>query len=476
MTPTPSPFYCPQGYVRPLAGMPGQRGAGNGVGTAATFYTPVGVAVDSTSNAYIADSGNNLIRAMKSATGAVTTLAGGAGGTMSGSTNGVGTFATFSFPAYITLDTTGTVLFVSDFYTSLIRAIAVNTAVVTTIAGNSNKTAVFGATNGVGTSASFVSLFGVATDASGNLFVADGYTIRKIVLATSAVSTLAGGGANGRTMGHADGAGTAAMFQNPYGVASDSAGNVYVADVYNNAIRAIVVASGIVTTLAGGGASGNASGYADGSSSTALFHVPLGVAVDAIGATVYVADYLGARIRTVSIATGAVGTLAGNGFNGYADGPGTSAMLNQPAGVAVGGSAGLVYVSDTTANLVRVVCPLTPPSQSASSSPSVSSSPTPSPSATAAGLLFRSLPRTDLLGTLVGASLSSTASEAACRSSCLASPGCDAYAFSSGALALMAANLGGQPGVTAPCFLLTNVTALVPNNMMASGVLSARYS
>ena len=109
-------------------------------------------------------------------------------------------------------------------------------------------------------------------------------------------------------------------------------------------------------------------------------------------------------------------------------------------------------------------------------SSSVSSSPSPSPSATAAGLLFRSLPRTDLLGALVGASFPSTASEAACRSACLASPGCDAYAFSSGALALMAANLGGQPGVTAPCFLLTNVTALVPNNMMASGVLSARYS
>jgi hypothetical protein len=397
---------------------------------------------------------------------------------MSGSTNGVGTFATFSFPAYVTLDTTGTVLFVSDLSNFLIRAIAVNVnaAVVTTIAGNINKTTAFGATNGVGTSASFVSPLGVATDASGNLFVADGYTIRKIVLATATVSSLAGGGANGRTMGHADGAGTAAMFQHPYGVATDSAGNVYAADANNNAIRAIVVASGVVTTLAGGGASGNSSGYADGASSTALFSYPLGVAADAIDATIYVADYFGTRIRTVSIATGAVGTLAGNGTIGYADGPGTSAMLKQPAGVAVGGSAGLVFVSDTMANLIRVACPLTPPSKSPSSSPSVSSSPTPSTSATAAGLLFRSLPRMDLLGTLVGASFSSTASEAACRSSCLASPGCDAYAFSSGALALMAANLGGQPGVTAPCFLLTNVTALVPNNMMASGVLSARYS
>ena len=116
------------------------------------------------------------------------------------------------------------------------------------------------------------------------------------------------------------------------------------------------------------------------------------------------------------------------------------------------------------------------PSLSASPPPSPSRSPSTSPSATAAGQLFRPLPRTDLLGTLVGAAaFFSTASEAACRFACLAAPGCDAYAFSAGALALLLANIG-LPDETAPCYLYANVTALVPSSPMNAGVLYARYS
>ena len=111
-------------------------------------------------------------------------------------------------------------------------------------------------------------------------------------------------------------------------------------------------------------------------------------------------------------------------------------------------------------------------SPSVTASTMASPSPTASPSTTNADLIFRSLPRTDLVGTLVGgAGFFTTASEGACRIACLASPSCDAYAFSAGVQA--AFDVAGE---TVPCFLLANVTALVPNNMMSSGVLSARYS
>ena len=459
--------------------MPGQSGSDDGLGTSASFIYPVGVAVNSAGSAYIADAKSNLIRAISGA--AVTTLAGGAGGNLPGMADGVGTAATFSSPISVTLNAAGTILFVADNFNFLIRAVTLDTAVVTTLAGNFSKSTSTGlVTNGVGTSASFLAIYGIAADVSGNLFVADysGNTIRKIVIATAVVSTLAGGGASGDAIGHANGVGTAATFAKPIGIAADSAGNVFVADTYNNVIRAIVVASGVVTTLAGGGASGNSSGYADGANSTALFTYPLCIAVDASRNKIYVTENGTARVRTVSVATGIVEKLTGSGTIGYADGPSTSAMFSQVMGVAFGGGGGdsdLLYVGDAYAQAIRIVC-LAAPSPSPSASPSASSSPTPSPSTTAAGLLFRSLSSTDLVGTLVGASLSSTASEAACRIACLASPGCDAYAFSSGALAQMAANANCQPDVTAPCFLLANVTALVPNNMMASGVLSSTYS
>lgn len=117
-----------------------------------------------------------------------------------------------------------------------------------------------------------------------------------------------------------------------------------------------------------------------------------------------------------------------------------------------------------------------PASLTVSASPSLAQSPSATPSATAAGALFRSLPRTDLLGTLVGgAAFFSQTSEAACRSACLAAPGCDAYAFASGALALLAANFR-LPDESAPCYFYANVTALVPNSLMNAGVLLASYS
>jgi len=171
------------------------------------------------------------------------------------------------------------------------------------------------------------------------VYVADYYNnrIRKIT-PEGLVSTLAGS-----TEGFRDGDGRSAQFNGPYGVAVDAAGNVYVADGDNHLIRKITP-EGLVSTLAG-----STRGSADGVGTSAQFNYPYGVEVDAAG-TVYVADYYNNRIRKVT-PEGLVSTLAGS-TEGFRDGLGRSAQFNRPSGVAVD-AAGNVYVADSFNNRIR---------------------------------------------------------------------------------------------------------------------------
>jgi hypothetical protein len=329
------------GAVTTLAGATGVQGSLDGTGSAAQFRLPFGVAVDGAGNVYVADRDNQAIREISSG-GVVTTLAGTASFFSSGSADGTGSAAQFYFPEGVATDNAGNV-YVADQSNHMVRKIT-SGGVVTTLAGKPHRQI---AVDGAGSAAQFNEPFGVAVDGAGNVYVGDtnNRTIRKIA-SGGVVTTLAG---SPGVSGSLDGTGSAAQFANPYGMAVDSSGNIYVADRDNQTIRK-VTSGGVVTTLAG--SPGNP-GRIDGTGSAALFWLPIGVAVDSAG-NVYVADTINSAIRKIT-PDGVVTTLAGMfGISGSADGTAGAARFSSPQGVAVDG-AGNVYVADTNNNAIRKI-------------------------------------------------------------------------------------------------------------------------
>jgi len=324
------------GAVTTLAGTVGTAGSTDATGTSASFNKPIGITTDGT-NLYVADFGNDTIRKIVIASGAVTTLAGAA--TAAGSTdapNGPGTSASFNGPSDITISTDGKNLYVPDYSNNTIRQIVIATGGVTTLAG----TGTAGSTNGTGSAASFNGPDGITTDGI-NLYVSDSgnNSIRQIVIATGAVTTLAGTG----TAGSTNGTGSAASFNYPSGLTTVNA-NLYVADYNNDTIRQISIANSAVTTLAGTGKAGSVD-------NTASFNYPSGVTTD--GTNLYVTDYNNNTIRQIVIATGAVTTLAGTGTAGSTDATGTSASFSKPIGITTDGTN--LYVADFGNDTIRKI-------------------------------------------------------------------------------------------------------------------------
>ena len=248
----------------------------------------------------------------------------------------------FLLPYGVAVDGAGNTYVAGTFYNVICKISP--SGVVSILAGAINQT---GSTDGTGSAARFDHPEGVAVDGAGNVYVADTYNdeIRKIS-PSGVVTTLAGYALHG---GSSDGTGSAARFSDPAGVAVDGEGNVYVADTNNDEIRK-VSSSGVVTTLAG---SPGQTGSSDGTGSAARFYFPESVTVDG-ASNLYVADTNNDEIRKVG-SSGVVTTLAGSpGQTGSSDGTGGAATFYSPRGVAVDGM-GNVYVADTNNDEIRKV-------------------------------------------------------------------------------------------------------------------------
>ena len=308
-------------------GIPGFSGD-NGPAAVAQLNGPDAVAVDSAGNVYIADAKNRRIRKVSNAV--ITTVAGNGLTGFTGD-NGPATSAQLYFPSGVTLDSIGN-LYVAD--TDRIRK--VSNGVITTVAGNGYTG--FSGDNGPATSAQ-LDLFpygGIAVDSADNLYIADSnnYRIRKV--SNGVMTTVAGTGYPGFSSDN--GPATSAELSLPAGIEVDSSGNLYIADAYANRIRKI--SNGVITTAAG---SGNLGFSGDnGPATSAEMNDPFGVAVDLAG-NIYIADTYNYRIRKVS--QGVITTAAGNGtYNFSGDNlPAVSAQLLTPYGV-VADSAGNLYI------------------------------------------------------------------------------------------------------------------------------------
>jgi uncharacterized protein (TIGR03437 family) len=335
------------GVIATVAGNGAQGSSGdNGPATSAELYYPCGVAVDSSGNLYIADTVNNRIRMVssgaiiKGSNGVITTVAGNGTSGYSGD-NGAPTSAKLYAPEGVAVDSAGN-LYIADSGNNRIRK--VSGGLITTVAGNGTQG--YSGDNGPATSAELNGPQSVAVDSSGNVYIADLSNNRIRKVSSGAIATIAG---NGTGFGGDNGAPTSAQLDAPLAVAVDPAGDVYIADMSNNRIRK--VSGGVITTVAGTGAQGYNGD--NGPATNAQLHFPQGVAVDSAG-NLYIADSSNHRIRMVS--GGVITTVAGNGNQGYSgdNGPAATAELNNPSGVAVD-SAGNLYIADSGNSLVRRV-------------------------------------------------------------------------------------------------------------------------
>ena len=320
--------------------------------TSATFNQPFDITADGT-NYYVLDLNNRAIRQINTSTG-VTTW------TLTGDTRA------FKEPEGITTD--GTYVYVADTENNVIWQITIaSTHTARIIAGNSNFGDGYG-DSANGTSAGFNAPTGITTDGT-NLYVVDSgnHAIRKVVISTGAVSTIAG---RSRKSGDSDGYYTDARFHSPKRITTDGS-NLYVTDTNNNMIRKIVIATGQVTTIAG---RRNSMGPTDGSLGSNTFYYPVGITTD--GANLYVTDtkplsanssavteLYNNRIRKINLSSGDVSTIMGGlagslpsdyqdraapGDGPYVSGSPDNAYLATPRGILWDGSIAGLFVTNAT--------------------------------------------------------------------------------------------------------------------------------
>ena len=301
--------------VTSIAGLPNLMGNTDGTGTAARLNYPYGITSDGT-NLYVGDESNQSIRKTVIASGATTTLA-----------TGMNTRA---------LANDGSTVYFADLSTHMIQSLTLSTNSVTPLAGQSG---VSGSSDGSGSAASFNAPWGICKSGD-SLYIADtgNHTIRRLQLGSNTVTTLAGlAGASGTT----DGAGTSARFNQPWGLVSDGS-NLYVADSGNHSIRKIVIATGVVSTLAG---TSGSSGFVNANGSSARFYTPAGITIE--NANLHVTDAKNHAIRKVVIATGTVTTEAGGPtVQGDLNGSSLASGFFSPVGIVYEAKIGWLFITN----------------------------------------------------------------------------------------------------------------------------------
>jgi uncharacterized protein (TIGR03437 family) len=329
----------------------GNRSAGfsgdSGAPASAQLDLPLGLALDSSGNLYIADSVNQRIR--KISGGVITTVAGSGTAGYTGD-KGVATSAELLNPSAVAVDSNGNI-YIADTGNHVIREVVTGTAATTagvaagdiiTIAGT--NTGGYAGDGGLSGLAQLDLPTGVAVDSSGNIYIADSgnNVIREISGATGIINTLVGGIIT-------------TQLNDPETVLVDSSGNLYISE--QNGVRISKFSNGNLTLIAGNGYIGYSGD--NGPATQASLDDPTGIALDSKG-YLYICDTLNDRIRKLS-PSGIITTIAGLGIPGYYGdgGPATGALLSFPRGVVVDPS-GNVYVSDTVNSIVRLMQPQTP--------------------------------------------------------------------------------------------------------------------
>lgn len=324
----------------------GSYGGDSGPATLAGLVNPSGVAVDRKGNLYIADQNNQRVRKVNAA-GVITTIAGIGTFGYSGD-GGLADTAKISAPTGVAVDKHGNV-YIADEFNNVIRKVDTN-GIITTVAGN--DTLGFGGDSGLAIHAMLWSPADVAVDTNDNIYIVDqdNQRIRKVDTA-GIITTFAGNGTP--AYGGDSGLATAAQLNYPEGIGVDKGGNVYIADLYNNRIRKVDANTGIITTVAGNGTGGYSGD--DSLATNAALYDASAVAVDDSG-NIYISDFYNNRIRKVTAATGIITTIAGNGIGGYSgdDSVATSAEIFHPQGVAVDDS-GNVFIADYDNHVIREV-------------------------------------------------------------------------------------------------------------------------
>lgn len=320
--------------VATLAGSEaGASGSANGLGSAATFYEPVGVSLDPAfSTIYVGDYRNNLLRKI-TPTGTVTTRAAGI----------------LNMPYAVPVDSVGNV-YIVDGDNHRIQLLT-PASTVSTVAG---RIGVAGDDNGVGTLATFNRPTGLVLTSGAVAYVLEetGCRIRTVNVATRSVASFAGSG----VCGFLDSTGTLARFNNPTSLVWHSDEKLYVADNANHRIRSVDTTTASVTTLAGSTAGTN-----DGTGTSARFSGPRGIAIDVTTNTLYVTQWTGGSLRSIGIATRLVNTIAGKvGSSSALNGFGTNAGFYNPIGIDISAS-GALYLADFSnhriASVACVPCP-----------------------------------------------------------------------------------------------------------------------